>query len=164
MRKIFLILCLQSFAAGLNAQPPLGTPADTSVFARITQSVKLYRFDTTAVPDDKITRAILELRRLRGGFNINEAILYKLEEEFVKGNLTVEEAAKQRLHFTQGAGKRWLDNATVWIYRNHFTYNQLKGLVKFYKSEAGQQMADAFPVIMVQTLMAAEKVKAMSNQ
>ncbi len=48
-------------------------------FERIMSGVKEYKFDTSSVPDDKVTRKIIELRGLRGGFNINEAIDFKLE-------------------------------------------------------------------------------------
>ncbi len=160
MRALFLLSSSLLLLTSATAQQP---PAimDTTVFSRIARSIADYKVDTTTPPNDGITKAILELRSLRGGFNISEAILFKIEEDASKKDITVEQAAGLRQYFSAGNGKRWLDNAVIWIYRSQFTHKQLKGLVKFYRSDAGQKMADVFPIVMVQTLAAAEKVKAM---
>jgi len=47
----------------------------------------------------------------------------------------------------------------VHIYRDHFTYGELKQLLRFYKTNAGQKLATDFPIIMLQTLVAAEQIK-----
>ena len=67
--------------------------------------------------------------------------------------------------FKTGNGKKWLDNAVIWIYRSQFTYKELKQLVRFYKKEVGQKLATDLPIIMMQTLTAAEKIGSMyANQ
>ncbi|MBC8033937.1 MAG: DUF2059 domain-containing protein [Chitinophagaceae bacterium] len=161
MRKfsltLFGLLALQLIA--LSQTDTVSALALPSVFEKIISSVSQYKLDTSNLPDDKITRKILEVRRLRGGFNINEAIAFKLEEERRKGEMNPEEWKKLSDYFMKGDGKRWLDNAVSWIYRQSFTYRELKGLVKFYKSDAGQKMSEAFPLIMMQSLAAAEQIK-----
>lgn len=69
------------------------------------------------------------------------------------------ELDKVSMFLKSGNGKRWLDNAMIWIYRNHFTYSELKKLVKFYKTSAGQKMATELPLIMVKSLKAGEMIK-----
>ncbi|MCB9056133.1 MAG: DUF2059 domain-containing protein [Chitinophagales bacterium] len=131
----------------------------SDIFTKIEKNVKDFKLDTTAAPDDKITRKIMELRNLRGGFNINEAVDFKIEEDKHKNEIPKAEIEKFASFFKSGDGEKWLDNATVWIYRQHFSYNELKKLVKFYKTSAGQKMATEFPIIMMQSLTAAEMIK-----
>lgn len=155
---ILLSLCLSTLMG--QAQTDSTQPPDMSgIFNRIAASLKDYRPDTTTPPDDRITRKIMELRNLRGGFNINEAISFKIEEDRQKGEVPKEELDKIETFFKSGNGKKWLDNTAVWIYRRHFTYKELKQLVKFYRTPAGQKMATDFPVIMIQSLRAAELIK-----
>lgn len=135
-----------------------------SVFGKISEEVKNFKLDTSSVPNDRITRKIQELRKLRGGFNINEAIDYKLEEDRQKNEVSKAEMDKFSVFFKYGDGKKWLDNSMIWIYREHFTYRELKKLVKFYKTSAGQKMATDFPVIMLKSLAAAEAIKGMYQQ
>ena len=79
----------------------------STIFDRLTKDLKEYKPDTTAVPDDKITRTIIELRNLRGGFNINEAIEYKLEEDKQK-----KEIPESLIQVSQGATRRSIKSST----------------------------------------------------
>ncbi len=141
------------------SQVEAGTSKRSTIFERLTKEIKEYRPDTTAVPNDKITNAIIQFRNLRGGFNINEAIEYKLEEDKQKKEIPESEFEKFSVFLKSGNGKIWLDNAIIWIYRKHFTYRELKKLIKFYKSSAGQKMAMEFPLIMLKSLAAAESIQ-----
>ena len=59
----------------------------------------------------------------------------------------------QNFHvFCEGGGRRWLDNAVTHIYRELFTYGELKALAKFYCSSAGQKMTVNFPILMMQSM------------
>jgi hypothetical protein len=161
MAKLLLlaiIFCLVA-TVGFSQSDAVSGKVPSDIFNRLTSSVKDYRLDTTAAPDDKVTRKITELRNLKGGFNINEAIEFKIEEDRQKKEVPKEELDKVSEFFKTGYGKRWLDNAVVWIYRRHFTYKELRQLVKFYKTSAGQKLAADFPVIMMQSLRAAEMIK-----
>ena len=134
------------------------------IFQRIGAGLKDYKLDTSAAPDDKITKKIRELRALRGGFNINEAIDFKIEEDRQKNEVPKEELDKLAAFFKAGNGRQWLDNAVTWIYRQHFTYPELKQLVRFYRTSAGKKMADDFPIIMLKTLRAGEMIKEMYDK
>jgi hypothetical protein len=137
------------------------TSAYISIFQRIAKNVEAYKPDTTSPPNDKTTRIIIKLRELRGGFNINEAIEYKLSKAKQDREMTVEAFDAISAFYKTGNGKRWLDNAVIWIYRQHFTYAELKTLVKFYQTSAGKKMADDFPVIMLKSAAAAETIQKM---
>ena len=131
-----------------------------SVFEKLTNELKDYKPDTANAPNDKITKEIIKLRALRGGFNINEAIEYKLAEEKQKAEVPAADLEKLSTFFKTGNGKRWLDNAVTSIYRQHFTYKELKQLTKFYRTAAGRKMAADFPFIMMKSLVAGEAVKS----
>lgn len=131
----------------------------SSVFARHFQAVKDYKVDTTAVPNDSITKLITELRNLGGGFNISEVIQLKIEEDREKQGVSSPEFEKATVFFKTGAGKKWLDNAVIRIYRNHFTYDELKDLVNFYKTPAGKKMAAELPVVTLKSIRVAEVLR-----
>jgi len=156
--KLALLFCLFTFT-GFSQRDTAEGKIGSEIFDRIARGVKDFKLDTSAAPDDKITRKINELRNLRGGFNINEAVDFKIEEDKQKNEIPKEELEKLSGFFKSGDGKKWLDNAVIWIYRQHFTYKELKQLVKFYKTSAGQKLATDFPVIMIQSLKAAEMIK-----
>ena len=161
--QLTIIFCL--FAnAGFSQKDTVENNMSSHIFERIAKEVKGFQLDTTTAPDDKITRKIIMLRNLRGGFNINEAVDFKIEEDRQKNEVPKAELEKFANFFKSGDGKRWLDNATIWIYRRQFTYNELKQLVKFYNTSAGRKMATDFPVIMMQSLRAAELIKDMYAQ
>jgi uncharacterized protein len=135
-----------------------------STFQRINSSLQAYKPDTSAVPDDKTTRKIKELINLRGVFNINEAIEFKIQEDKQKKNITEAEANSLSTFFSSGNGKQWLDNAIVHIYRNHFSFNELKQLVKFYRTPAGAKMSETFPVVLLKSMVAAQHVKELAGK
>ena len=124
---------------------------NTNIFDRISETMKTFEIDTLAAPNDKVTAKIKELRNLKGGFNINEAMDYKIMEAKIKNEITEIEYQKINAFLTQGNGKKWIDNAIIWIYRKQFTYKEIKQLVKFYKTSAGKKMAKDFPIIMIQS-------------
>ena len=161
MKKAFLFLLLHTglsnFAFSQNADT--AQTGRLAFIQNMMKEVSTYKPDTTSPPADKTTQKIIELRKLRGGFNINEAIAFKLEEDRQKGERPADAQKKLADFFTTGNGKRWLDNATVWLYRNRFSYKELKQLVKFYKTGVGQKMANEFPIIMLESLAAAEMLK-----
>ena len=155
---LFLMISNASFSQNEIDKTNIPIP----IFERLTNDLKNYKLDTSAAPNDKITKKIIELRALRGGFNINEAIEYKLAEDKQKAEIPAGGFEKFSAYFTTGEGRRWLDNAVTSIYRQYFTYKELKQLVKFYKTSAGQKMAADFPLIMMKSLAAGEAIKNMN--
>lgn len=126
------------------------------IFQRITSEVEKFKVDTSAVPNDKLTQEIKSLQKVKGGFNINEAILYKITEDLIKGDISAEDAEKMETFFTNGKGKKWLENAVIWIYRKKFTLSEIKDLNKFYKSSAGKKLSQDFPIIIIESIKSAE--------
>jgi hypothetical protein len=160
MKKIIgIVMLCHSLVTTTFAQEDTLLNVNSSIFERITKSMNDYQLDTTTVPNDKMTKLIIELRNLRGGFNINEAIEFKLAEDKHKMDITDAEFEKISMFFKNGDGNKWLNNAMIWIYRQHFSYKELKHLVGFYKTSAGQKMASDFPFIMLKSFAAAEAIK-----
>lgn len=152
MKKYFLVftLFLMNFACGQNS--------GDEVFERISKEVETFTVDTTAVPNDRLTREIKKLREIKGGFNINEAVLYKIAEDQSKGNLSKKDADQLEAYFSTGAGRAKLENAVIRIYRKYFTFPEVKKMTKFYRSAAGRKLSQNFPLIMIQSLKSAEKI------
>ncbi len=155
---LLMLVCFITSAAFAQPDSALNTRM-LPVFERITQEMKNFKPDTTAAPNDRITKKIMELRKLKGGFNINEAIDFKLAEDKQKKDISAEEFTRLSYFFQSGNGRKWLDNAVIWIYRQHFNYKELKQVVKFYKTSGGQKMAGDFPIVMLKTLAAGEMIK-----
>lgn len=152
---VYLFGLLISFS--LQAQP---TQKDSAgIFSRITRELSAFQIDTTVPPADRTTKIIRKLSALRGGFNINEAIAYKIQEDRTKKERPESELIRLQHSFSAGEGRRWLDNAVVHIYRSTFSYRELKKLVRFYRSSAGRRMADVFPLLMLKSLMAAQLIQ-----
>lgn len=135
-----------------------GQTSGKEVFERIAKETAAFSIDTTAVPNDRLTEEIKNLRKIKGGFNINEAVLYKIAEDKNKGEILDSDAEKLESYFTDGAGKNELENAVIWIYRKYFSLSEVKKLNKFYRSSAGQKLSQNFPIIMIQSLKAAEQI------
>lgn len=114
--------------------------------------------DTTAVPNDNLSKKIRELRNLKGGFNVNEAMEYKIAEARSKNEITEVEYEMVKKFLLYGNGKKWIDNAVIWIYRKHFTSHEIDVAIRFYKTSAGKKMASDFPIIMVQSVKVAEMI------
>ena len=131
-----------------------------NVFGPIAAEMKSFTIDTSAVPNDKITKKIIELRSVKGGFNIDEALSYKMEEEKTKAEKPAAAIEKMANYFSTGHGRELLSNAVIWIYRKEFSYAELKKLVRFYKTSAGQKLSNRFPLVMLKTLAAAEIIQS----
>lgn len=160
MFKIVMLLLLSVLFMQTNIFAQQKKSEAKEMFNRIAQAMENFKPDTSNVPQDKITRTIIKLRNLRGGFNINEAIAFKLQEDLQKKEITQAQYEKLHFYFFEGDGRRYLDNALIWIYRNNFNYKELKQLTKFYKTSAGKKMATQFPIFMLQSLAAGETIKS----
>src|SRR6266498_4311332 len=102
MKPVLLVIAIAVSFFQMKAQ-------DSSVFERIKKAVTEYKIDTSDAPKDKITEKIIELRRLKGGFNINEAIGFKIRKDLEKNASAKETLLKLGESFNNGQGKKWLD-------------------------------------------------------
>ena len=152
MKKCFVIVSFLflNFCAAQNQH--------SEIFQKITSTLKDFKANTSAVPEDQLTHEIRKLREIKGGFNINEAILFKIGEDLSKGDLTELDAEKLDHYFKVGQGKTDLDNAVIWIYRDLFSSSKIRKLTKFYRSSAGQKLSQKFPIIMLESLKSAEEI------
>lgn len=149
-----VLLCATSVAAR-----DIDTTKKLSTFDRISLELEAYKPDTSTPPNDRSTQTIREIMSMRGGFNINEAIEYKLQEDRARGDIAEVDLNRLALYLQSGEGRRQLDNAVIWIYRNTFNLKELQQIKSFYATSAGQKMADRFPVLMLKSLAAAQLLK-----
>jgi len=152
MKKSFVILfCLFQLTAFSQQDSP-------EIFKRISESMKTFKIDTSAVPNDKLSDKIREFRSLKGGFNVNEAMEYKIAEARSKNEITEAEHQNLKRFLENGNGRKWLDNSIIWIYRKHLNLKEVEEAIKFYKTSAGKKLANDAPIIMMQSVKAAEMV------
>ena len=154
----FLIACIFCFTTFIG-QTENTNENVAPVFQRIADGVKNYKLDTLTPPVDNNTKLINELRNLKGGFNINEFLQFKMLEESQKPENDTDVFRKGMDFFTTGNGKKWLDNAVINIYREHYTEKELKAMVKFAKTPAGKKMASETPIIILQAAAAGEMIQ-----
>lgn len=131
---------------------------EETIYNRITTEMQNFVIDTTTVPNDMLSKKIRELRDLKGGFNINEAMDYKIIEALQKKEISQVEYDNLKKYLTTGNGKKWIDNSMIWIYRKKFNYKEIKQLIRFYKTSAGKNMAINSPIIIVQSIKSAEAI------
>jgi hypothetical protein len=155
-RKIILYALV--FLSSFRMAAQTDSAKTLNVFEKIIQQVKNYQIDTLPPPEDKITQKIRELRSLRGGFNINEVIQFKIGEEEQEKKTPPATLDYLKKQFAEGRGRQLLDNATIWIYRQFFDYKELKTLVRFYKTSAGKKLASNYPYILLESLTAAQVI------
>ncbi len=159
VNKYYIYVLVIVFPTLIHAQSDTIQPRKiTNALQTIVEEVKNYKIDTSDVPHDRLTRKINELRSAKAGINIDDIIMYKINEEEEKNEKPKEITAALKKQFTSGKGKRLLDNATIWIYRQTFTYKEIKQLIHFYKTGAGKKLSRDYPVLLLKTLMATEKV------
>ena len=165
MSKFFYLFTLIFFIQEARAQKDsVINSQSTNQIMKIVNDVKLYKPDTSNVPDDKLTRKIKEFRDRKGGFNINTVMDYKIQEDLGKNDLSKENAQKLKQEFTTGRARRLLDNAIIWLYRKEFTYKQMKKLTRFYNSKAGQKYSEFFMPMLLKSVVAAETIQKQTMQ
>lgn len=154
-----LIICISILIFGLSTSAQVDSSAIHSEFLiRVQKALDGFKPDTSAVPDDRITRKIIEIRNAAGKFNINDMIQFKFAEALQKGEMSKAEFDRLSAYMLVGEGKRLLDNAVIWIYRSHFTYHDLKKLARFFKSDTGKKWNREFPIILLQSVKVAEAI------
>lgn len=152
MKKLILLFVI-GISASLNAQT---SPKEH--YERMMTELKNFVVDTSAVPEDALTGAIRNLRKTKGGFNIHEAMVLKIREEKEKKAVKKEEAEQLETFFASGNGAKWLENAVIRIYRNLFTLAEINEMTAFYSTSAGKKMSESFPLVMMESMKAAETI------
>ena len=147
---LFTVSSLQKISAQDEQLKKIITALSDSAVAKI---------DTTTPPNDRFTKAIKQLRKERGSFNVQQMGIYKIKDDQLKNKELPHEFYDRLLtEVTNGRASRLIENSTINLYRKYFTENDIKELAKFYKTDAGKKMATAFPIVMVLSAKSAEVI------
>ena len=158
MRKIICFALLLSF---YNCFAQI----DTAFIAKIKSldTADVLKIDTAAVPDDKFTRKIKQLRAERSGLTIESIIKLKLSEESGK-DTTHSKAFYDQLEqeLTIGHTGKLLENSLINLYRRSFTEKEVDDLIAFYKTSAGKKMDKEYFILLVESVKDAEQLIKMA--
>ena len=139
---------------------------DTGFIAKlkILDTANILRLDTADVPNDQITRKILELKKEKTGLGLESIMYIKIMEEQQKpsSERPKEFYTKLQEEITSGRTAKLIENCYVNIYRRLFTENEIDDLLSFYKSSAGKKMEREFLPLLVESAKAAEQLLALA--
>jgi hypothetical protein len=110
----------------------------------------LIDFDTTAVPDDELTRSIKKLLDLTGYLKSSAEIIKTIyETEDMKALLPEDFRNKFIAAYEEnGFAYKYLALITIKNYRKYFTLEDIKQLTNFYETPAGKKMTAVYPELM----------------
>ena len=153
------IVCFVLLSLSSQAQ------VDTSFLNKLknlekTNSLKM---DTAAVPNDALTRKIKQLRKEKGGLDIETVIAIKLAEQQQKD--TTHPAAyydKLKREITTGKTGQLIENCVINLYRNAYTIKEIDELLFFYRTSAGKKMNNANILIIMQSVKDTEELLKMA--
>lgn len=120
--KIFIRFCCVTFlfCAFLSSKAQEDVTA-SKIFKALSDS-NTFKLDTSTAPADILTRKIKQLRSIRGNFNPNELIKFKIKEEQSKSKEFPPEFYKRLLtEFETGTANVKLENTIINLYRKYFT-------------------------------------------
>lgn len=120
-------------------------------------TANLLKIDTAAVPNDRLTQKIKQLRKERTGLNIETIINLKISEEQAKDTTHSKEFYTQlQNEVTNGKTAALLNNSLINLYRRTFTEKEIDDLIKFYKTSAGKKMDNEYLILLVESAKDAE--------
>jgi len=139
---------------------------DTAFIGRLKalDSLNILKLDTAAVPNDQLTKKILELKKEKTGIGLESLMYIKIIEEKQKPNSsrTKDFFDKLQNELATGRTSKLIENCFVNIYRRTFTESEIDDLIRFYKSSAGKKMEREFLPLLVESAKAAEKLLEMA--
>ena len=152
MKLAFLIisiaLCTVSFSQ-----------VDTAFLFKIKSldTINSLRLDTTAVPNDQLTKKIKELRKEKNGIDLETMIYIKLAEQQQKDTLhSADYYQKLTKEVTSGGTGKLIENCVINLYRNTFSLSEINDLIAFYKTSAGKKMNKEFILLVLRSAKDAE--------
>jgi len=139
---------------------------DTAFIGRLKalDSLNILKLDTAAVPNDQLTKKILELKKEKTGIGLESLMYIKIMEEKQKPNSsrTNDFFDKLQNELATGRTSKLIENCFVNIYRRTFTEAEIDDLIRFYKSSAGKKMEREFLPLLVESAKAAEQLLEMA--
>jgi hypothetical protein len=130
-----------------------------------TQDEFALQFDTTAVPEDNLTKLIRELL----------AVTHTRETDLEMGTASLMESLGMQdsasvtplmkkfcnemiQEFRQGRIAKWLELVYIRNYRKLFTEEEIRGLISFYQSPLGKKSLERTKVLMKNVMTDARKI------
>jgi uncharacterized protein len=121
----------------------------------------LPEIDTVPPPNDELTAAIKQLIEVTNGMNTSKTVMKGSLESQRKLNpnqVPDEFYVRMLAAVESGQVNGYIENIVVKVYRQKFTLEEVKEVVKFYDSPIGKKMAVEAPVIANAARMEGEKV------
>ena len=118
-------------------------------------------FDTTLVPQDELTAAIIELLKLTGAMELGKQMGRNIAEMAKSGaaNQLPQEFYDRLLKECESEQtNKWMVNSLVRIYRQNFTTEEVKTITAFYLTPIGKKAISLLPVIMQQSMKEGEQI------
>lgn len=118
-------------------------------------------FDTTAVPQDELTKEITHLLNITGAINLGKQFaqnLANVQKNSTANQLPQEFYDRMMQEFESGQTGKWFVNSIIRIYREHFTVEELKAITAFYETPVGKKAISILPVAMQQCMKEGEKI------
>jgi len=135
---------------------------DTSFIAKLKtlDTANILRADTSDVPNDQLTKKILELKKEKTGLGLESLMYIKIMEEQQKPNNPHPKDFYSRLQkeLMNGRTAKLIENCYVNIYRRTFTESEIDDLLRFYRTSAGKKLEREFLPLLVESAKAAEQL------
>jgi len=116
--------------------------------------------DTVPPPNDELTKEIKKLLQVTNAFTASKTLMTKILSTQRTSNtgLPDEFYARMLAAIENGQVIGYIENTVVKIYRQKFTLEDIKGVIKFYETPLGKKMAAENVNIMAASSSAGEKV------
>ncbi len=109
-------------------------------------------FDTTAAPNDELTRDILQLLELTNAMNIGQVFAQGLSKPEEQNELLKEFYKRFFKEMKDGDAHKWMMSLFVKAYRQRYTGEEIQELVKFYQTPLGKKViketVEMLPAVM----------------
>ena len=133
---LLLGMCLLMINTSAQNNPDGMPPALQSLIGNLNLKV-----DTTAPPEDSLTKQIRLFRAERGLISFDTIIKYQIEGQQSNDTKHPEEFYRSLLDECQhGHAHHLMENILINLYRQCFTEKEMEQLVAFYKTSAGKKM------------------------
>ncbi|HEX2535254.1 MAG TPA: DUF2059 domain-containing protein [Chitinophagaceae bacterium] len=180
MRKYTLILCLLACCTGALAQtaparkketrkeartrkgsdvpPPIERLEETKIDVAEPTPAAPEAFpmpDTAAPPADALTAALRHLLRVTNSLDLGTQFAQQLtNRDQMDPQRTLPDVFFTRLmeSMKTGEGRRLLEHMVIYIYREHFTLEEVNAINAFYETPAGKKLISTMPLLLPESM------------
>ena len=112
---------------------------------------------------NELNQKIKQLRKEKGGVNIELVLQIKIKEEQEKDKTKPKEYYDKVLQeITVGETGKLLENCIINMYRESYTEQEVDDLIRFYKTSAGKKMNTEFIFLIARSVKDAEQLMKMA--